>query len=248
MNQIGAGSAVYFLWHFPEGRPWWPLATTVALPCSDFPPRTYFGSPAFIRKPAAAGGFARLKNTDFSRHPKIGTGRPPDPLYSIDNELRFIIADVCRIFEFIRSKKLLPRQVDVFGEVFIVSIGEISSKVGASTFTTLLGRLCNKQGDGEHVLALPAFRRFECLVHDVSLPKADDFLGLCKGCIRAGDADISPHQGPKRVSHVLGIEPGTVGMGDLVLYKWAIYLGRAGLRGLGDCPSRYSAEDEAFEQ
>jgi len=29
---------VCFLWHFPEGRPWWPLATTVALSCSDFPP------------------------------------------------------------------------------------------------------------------------------------------------------------------------------------------------------------------
>jgi len=31
-------SAVYFLWHFPAGCPGWPLATTVALSCSDFPP------------------------------------------------------------------------------------------------------------------------------------------------------------------------------------------------------------------
>ena len=47
-------SAVYFLWHFPAGRPGWPLATTVALSCSDFPP-------------------ASLRNR-----------RPPDPLFSID--------------------------------------------------------------------------------------------------------------------------------------------------------------------
>jgi len=37
-HRVGAGSAVYFLWHFPAGHPGWPLATTVALSCSDFPP------------------------------------------------------------------------------------------------------------------------------------------------------------------------------------------------------------------
>jgi len=53
-------SAVYFLWRFPEGRPWWPLATTVALTCSDFPPRTYFEMPPGIRVSsfAAAEGLA----------------------------------------------------------------------------------------------------------------------------------------------------------------------------------------------
>jgi hypothetical protein len=37
-------SAVYFLWHFPAGRPGWSLATTVALPCSDFPPCAAFAT------------------------------------------------------------------------------------------------------------------------------------------------------------------------------------------------------------
>ena len=37
-------SADYSLWHFPAGCPGWPLATTVALPCSDFPPDVFQSS------------------------------------------------------------------------------------------------------------------------------------------------------------------------------------------------------------
>jgi hypothetical protein len=51
--------AVYFLWHFPADCSGWPLATTVALSCSDFPP------PPFC--------FAKTKQR----------GRPSDPLYLI---------------------------------------------------------------------------------------------------------------------------------------------------------------------
>jgi hypothetical protein len=55
LRQQDAG-AVSFLWHFPVGCPGWPLATTNALACSDFPP------PPFC--------FAKTKQW----------GRPPDPL------------------------------------------------------------------------------------------------------------------------------------------------------------------------
>jgi hypothetical protein len=41
-----AGLAVYFLWHFPSGCPGWPLATTVALSCSDFPPPLFCSAKA----------------------------------------------------------------------------------------------------------------------------------------------------------------------------------------------------------
>ena len=36
--KISAGSAVYFLWHFPAGRPGWPLATAVPCPARTFLP------------------------------------------------------------------------------------------------------------------------------------------------------------------------------------------------------------------
>jgi len=51
-------SAVYFLWHFPAGRPGWPLATTVPCPARTFLPR-----------------FCLRQKT---------RGRPPDPLFLID--------------------------------------------------------------------------------------------------------------------------------------------------------------------
>jgi len=53
-------SAVYFLRHFPAGCPGWPLATTVALSCSDFPPP--------LLRPCEV----KLR------------GRPPDPLFFTD--------------------------------------------------------------------------------------------------------------------------------------------------------------------
>ncbi len=57
-------SAVYFLWHFPWGRPRWPLAITVPFPARTFLPR-----------------FCLRQKT---------RGRPPNPLFPIDY-LLFVI-------------------------------------------------------------------------------------------------------------------------------------------------------------
>jgi hypothetical protein len=72
-------SAVYFLWHYPAGRPGWPLATTV--PC---PARTFLPAP-ILRNQHRLYSRVRLarrpQDDHESRFLKIGAGRPPDPLF-----------------------------------------------------------------------------------------------------------------------------------------------------------------------
>ncbi len=77
--EVGAGSAVCFLWHFPSGRPGWPLATTV--PC---PARTFLPTPTLrCSESSAKGSPSRCsgKAGRGSEYLKVGVGRPPDPLF-----------------------------------------------------------------------------------------------------------------------------------------------------------------------
>ena len=78
----GGSSAVYFLWHYPAGRPGWLLTTTV-----PFPARTFLPAPILTINSRITSETPIARSTlCFHRrsHVKIGAGRPPDPLFSID--------------------------------------------------------------------------------------------------------------------------------------------------------------------
>ena len=68
--------------------------------------------------------------------------------------------------------------LEVLFEVLIVNIGEIDPEVYAPAFITLLSRLGHKLTDSKHVLTFPALRGIKDFVHYISLPEADNFLGL----------------------------------------------------------------------
>jgi hypothetical protein len=82
-------------------------------------------------------------------------------------------------------------------KILVVSFGEIPSKMYASAFLSLPGGLGHQQADSEHILALAAVRRIEDLVHDVTLPEADDFFRFGELLFGSGYSDVSPHKGPQ---------------------------------------------------
>ena len=105
--------------------------------------------------------------------------------------------------------------LDVFFEFFIVGLGEVPAVMNSPAFTTRSGRLRHKQANREHILAHPSFGRIENLIHYITLPEADNFLGLRERLIRSGNADVSPHKRPERIGYVFCIQTGTGRMRDI---------------------------------
>ena len=111
--------------------------------------------------------------------------------------------------------------------MLIIDLGEIPSEVDAPAFPAFLGGLGDEQGDGEHVLAFPAFGRVKDFVHHVPLPEPYYLLRLCQRPGGPGDSYVSPHEGSKRVSHVVGVQTGAVRMRDLIAYHGVPEMGRS---------------------
>jgi hypothetical protein len=85
----------------------------------------------------------------------------------------------------------------VFFEVFIIGLGEITSKVYATAFLAHLGCMTYEQAGGKHILTFPAGRLIKYFIHHISLPESDDFLGICELLVRSSNAYISPHKRAK---------------------------------------------------
>ena len=133
----------------------------------------------------------------------------------------------------------------MFFETFVVGVWVVVSEVDAAAFFAGQGGLRDEEADGEHILKLPALGVIKLLVHYVALPEAYLLDGLLEVVCFSGDSDVSPHNGPKRISHVGGIETGAVGMGDFVFYYG---LGGAGCFFAYGGLSCDSAEDKTFEK
>ena len=101
---------MYFLWHFPAGRPGWPLATTV--PC---PARTFL---RLTKKPATARPTLLIYDLRFTNYYCSATSH-------YNNNLMFFL-----LFTF---------DFDVFFELLVIDVGEVSSEVDAAAFPAHLG-------------------------------------------------------------------------------------------------------------
>ena len=102
--------------------------------------------------------------------------RPPDPLnlyYIIDYQL-LEKAFRCATISIWRAK------CSSFG------LGKVAAEMNAAAFLPLEGDLRHQQTYGQHILAFPAFRTVEHLVHHVPLPEANDFLRLVTAAALGG--------------------------------------------------------------
>ena len=132
-------------------------------------------------------------------------------------------------------------------EIFVIGVGVIDSEMNAATFPAGKGGLGDKQANDEHILKLPALRVIELLIHNVSLPEAYLFDGLFEVVCFSGDADVSPHKGAQRVSHVGAIESRAVRVGD-VIFNFRVHdLGRIAFDIFRSGFAGDFAHDEAFE-
>lgn len=135
----------------------------------------------------------------------------------------------------------------MFFEVFIVGMGVIAAVVDAPAFLSHICAAGHKQAQGEHILAFPALRRIEDLVHNVPLPEADYFPRFGEGLRLSGDADVSPHKCAQGISDVNGVQARPVRMRDVIFY---LRMFHRDLRFyvFTSCFARNSAEDQPFEQ
>ena len=197
---------MYFLLHFPV-----PINQEVAvshhraLSCSDFPLRS--------RNENEAAARPALLIFNFSPR------RPPRTqrlfLFFFSAVSAYSAVKLCYLFgqsEAIIPKRRLfcPFNFGMIFEVFVVGVGVVAAEVDAAAFLAGKGRLGDEEADGEHILELPALGVIELFIHNVSLPEANLFDGLLEVVGFPGDAHISPHQGPKGVFHVGGVEAGAV--------------------------------------
>jgi len=133
----------------------------------------------------------------------------------------------------------------VFFEILVIGVGEVASEVDAAAFFAGDGGLSDEEADGEHILEFPALRVIEGLIHNISLPEANLVDGLSHFGGFPGDADVSPHKRPQRVSDVGGVEVPELGVRDLVFDSRLAEAGGFWGEGRLACDS---AEDETFEQ
>ena len=71
--------AVYFLWHFPAGRPGWLLTTTV--PC---PARTFLPAPVLMSHPSCVSFFSSCFKTLFATDATQRQVRDDRPTHSLN--------------------------------------------------------------------------------------------------------------------------------------------------------------------